>query len=372
MIKNVCLISDTDSTIVSFDGWYHFVLNMIMGEDIRLTSLETNVEEYMASDEYKSKTVPKVELRYDFYTDEVIEKESLIKPFVIIPQNNIRFSIINIIAYICGNLVNKHMLTFTKSAHTYGEDRKCLLYFKNEFLFSRALLTGVKKNYATNWELQEGVRIEQTQDHSLDIKGMPINKSVMNKAAKNRLQTILYNDILRADHIDQIKILEKIAIFEKEIKESLQSGSKDYFKPARIKAMESYADPMRIQGVKAAVIWNKIKDPELEEINLDAINTISIAKVKIDPTNVGLIKDKYPAAYDRLCSLLSNTTFFGKNKPVIECVGLPTDVETPEWLMDFIDYNGIINDNVGNFPFESININRMEVKNVNYSMMMKL
>ena len=61
MIKNVCLISDTDSTIVSFDGWYHFVLNMIMGEDIRLTSLETNVEEYMASDEYKSKTVPKVE-----------------------------------------------------------------------------------------------------------------------------------------------------------------------------------------------------------------------------------------------------------------------------------------------------------------------
>ena len=29
---------------------------------------------------------------------------------------------------------------------------------------------------------------------------------------------------------------------------------------------------------------------------------------------------------------------FGKNKPVIECVGLPTDVETPEWLMDFIDY----------------------------------
>ena len=40
--------------------------------------------------------------------------------------------------------------------------------------------------------------------------------------------------------------------------------------------------------------------------------------------------------------------------------------------MDFIDYNGIINDNVGNFPFESININRMEVKNVNYSMMMKL
>ena len=260
MIKNVCIISDTDSTIVSFDAWYHFVLNMIMGQDIHLTQLETNVEEYMQTEDYKSKVVPRKELRYDFYTDEVIERESLIKPFVIIPQNNIRFSIINIIAYICGNLVNKHMLTFTKSAHTYGENRKCLLYFKNEFLFSRALLTGVKKNYATNQELQEGVILEQDQKHSLDIKGMPINKSIMNKAAKSKLQTILYNDILKADYIDQVKIIEKIAIFEKEIKSSLESGSKDYFKPARIKALESYADPMRIQGIKASLIYNMIKE----------------------------------------------------------------------------------------------------------------
>lgn len=372
MIKNVCVISDTDSTIVSFDAWYHFVLNMIMGQDIHLTNLETDPFEYIMSDEYRSKVVPKKELRYDFYTDEVIEKESMKKPFVLIPQNNIRYSIINIIAYICGNLVNKHMLTYTKHCHTYGEDRKCLLYFKNEFLFSRALLTGVKKNYATNQELQEGVILEQDQAHSLDIKGMPINKSVMNAAAKKRLQTILYEDILRAGYIDQARIMEKIAIFEKDIMKSLQSGSKEYFKPARIKALESYADPMRIQGIKAAVIWNKIKDPALEEINLDAINTISIAKVKIDASNVDIIKDEYPDAYERIVGLLSDQSFFGKNKPIIECVGLPTDVETPKWLMGFIDYNGIINDNVGNFPFESIDINRMEVGNVNYSTIMKL
>lgn len=372
MIKNVCVISDTDSTIVSFDAWYHFVLNMIMGEDIHLTQLETNVEEYMESDEYKSKVVPKKELRYDFYTDEIIERESLIKPFVIIPQNNIRFSIINIIAYICGNLVNKHMLTYTKSTHTFGEDRKCLLYFKNEFLFSRALLSGVKKNYATNQELQEGVIIEQTQKRSLDIKGMPINKSVMNDSAKAKLQSILYKDVLTSDHIDQLKILEQIAIFEKEIYQSLQAGSKDYFKPAKIKAAESYADPMRIQGIKAAVVWNRIRDPHLEEINLEAINTISIAKVNINPVNVNLIEEEYPEVYERMIELLSDKSFFGNNKPVIECVGIPSDVPTPKWIMPFIDYNGIINDNVGNFPFESININRMEVKNVNYTMMMRL
>lgn len=372
MIKNVCIISDTDSTIVSFDAWYHFVLNMIMGEDIRLTSLETNVEEYMESDDYKSKTVPKKELRYDFYTDEVIERESKIKPFVIIPQNNIRFSIINIIAYICGNLVNKHMLTYTKAAHTYGEDRKCLLYFKNEFLFSRVLLTGVKKNYSVNKELQEGVRIEQLQKRSLGVTGMPINKSTMNASAKKKLQTILYEDILTSDSIDQLKILEQVAIFEKEITESLQSGSKDYFKPSRIKALESYADPMRIQGIKAAIAWNRIKDNNLEAIDLDAINTISIAKVKINPVNVNIIENDYPEIYDKMVTLLSDQSFFGKNKPEIECVGIPTDVPTPKWLMPFIDYNGIINDNIGNFPFESININKMDVKNINYTMMMKL
>ena len=76
----------------------------IQGQDIPITNIEVDMINETINQ------VPKKELRYDFYNDEIIEKESMIKPFVIIPQNGLRYSIINIIAYICGNLVNEYMV----------------------------------------------------------------------------------------------------------------------------------------------------------------------------------------------------------------------------------------------------------------------
>ena len=294
MIKDVCVISDTDSTIVSFDAFYHFVLDKMIGETLAISELEVDWN----SDEVRR--VPAKEIRYDFYRDEVIEMESLIKPFILIPQNNLRYSIINIIAYISGNLCNEYVVEFTKSTHSWKEGRKCLLYLKNEFLFSRALLTPNKKNYATNQELKEGVILEQDQEHAMDIKGLPINKSTMNDSAKAALQKILYEDILMSKYIDQVKIIEKIAILEHTIEKSLRDGKKEYYKPLSIKALSSYEDPMRIQGIKASIIWNKLKGPDLEAIDLNARNTIDVVKVKITPSNIDLIYQDYPEVKDRL------------------------------------------------------------------------
>lgn len=374
MIKDVCVISDTDSTIVSFDAFYHYVLDRVYMDDISILNIELDTRTEETYD------VPRIERRYDFFTDEVIEKESNIKPFILIPQNNLRFSIINIIAYISGNLCNEYIELYTKHNHSWSPERKCLLYLKNEFLFSRALLTPNKKNYATNQELKEGVILEQDIEHSLDIKGLPINKSTLNDSAKAALQKILYEDILVTDHIDPTLIIEKIAILEKDIEESLRSGEKKYFKPLSIKAYSSYEDPMRIQGIKASLIWNKVRDPQLEAIDLDARNTIGVVKVQIDPSNINRIRDKYPDVYDRFVELFMDQTFFkpGINedytpkKKEITTLAIPIDVDTPEWVSEFIDYKTIVNDNIGNFPVESVGIRRLGANNINYSTMMKI
>ena len=42
MIKNVAIISDTDSAIVSFDAWYHFVLGKIEGLHLKINEEEEN------------------------------------------------------------------------------------------------------------------------------------------------------------------------------------------------------------------------------------------------------------------------------------------------------------------------------------------
>ena len=374
MIKDVCVISDTDSTIVSFDAFYHYVLDRVYMDDISILNTELDIRTEETYD------VPRMERRYDFFTDEVIEKESNIKPFILIPQNNLRFSIINIIAYISGNLCNEYIELYTKHNHSWSPERKCLLYLKNEFLFSRALLTPNKKNYATNQELKEGVILEQDIKHSLDIKGLPINKSTLNDSAKAALQKILYEDILVTDHIDPTLIIEKIAILEKDIEESLRSGEKKYFKPLSIKAYSSYEDPMRIQGIKASLVWNKVRDPQLEAIDLDARNTIGVVKVQIDPSNIDRIRDKYPDVYDRFVELFMDQTFFkpgisedcSPKKKEITTLAIPIDVDTPEWVSEFIDYKTIVNDNIGNFPVESVGIRRLGANNINYSTMMKI
>lgn len=374
MIKDVCVISDTDSTIVSFDAFYHYVLDRVYMGDISILNMELDTRTEETYD------VPRMERRYDFFTDEVVERESNIKPFVLIPQNNLRFSIINIIAYISGNLCNEYIELYTKHNHSWRPERKCLLYLKNEFLFSRALLTPNKKNYATNQELKEGVILEQDIEHSLDIKGLPINKSTLNDSAKSALQKILYEDILVTDHINPARIIEKIAILEKDIEESLRSGEKKYFKPLSIKAYSSYEDPMRIQGIKASIVWNRVRDPQLEAIDLDARNTIGVVKVQIDPSNIDRIRDKYPEVYDRFVELFMDQTFFkpGVNedcspkKKEITTLAIPIDVDTPEWVSEFIDYKTIVNDNVGNFPVESVGIRRLGANNINYSTIMNI
>lgn len=378
MIKDVCVISDTDSTIVSFDAFYRFVLNRMMGETLNISELELD----MKTDQLMR--VPRKELRYDFYRDEVIEAESLIKPFILIPQNNLRYSIINIIAYISGNLCNDYVLEFTKSTHSYKEGRKCLLYLKNEFLFSRALLTNNKKNYATNQELKEGVILEQDQEHAMDIKGLAINKSTMNSSSKEALQKILYDDILMADTINQTVIIGKIALLEKEIEKSLREGKKDFYKPLSIKAISSYEDPMRIQGIKASLVWNKVRGPELEAIDLNARNTIDVVKVYITPYNIMDIQEKYPEVYDRFVQLFMDKTMFpsdednssysmsSKKAKEITTLAIPTGVDVPEWVREFIDYKTIINDNIVNFPFEAVGITRLGSNNINYSTIVKI
>lgn len=369
MIKDVCCISDTDSTIVSFDAFYRFVFDKMIGETLNISTLELDMTDNSL------RTVPRKEIRYDFYSDEVIEMESMIKPFVIIPQNGLRYSIINIIAYIAGNLCNEYVVEYTKCNHSWAPDRKCLLYLKNEFLFSRALLTANKKNYATNQELKEGVILEQDQEHAMDIKGLPINKSTMNASAKAALQKILYEDILVADHIDQGRIIEKIAILEKDIEKSLREGKRDYYKPVAIKAMSAYEDPMRIQGIKASLIWNRIKDPDIEAIDLNARNTVDIVKVMITPSNISKIQDRFPDVYDRLVDLFMDNSIFkdDTNKAkIITTIAIPTGIEVPDWIKEFIDYKTIVNDNICNFPFESVGITRFGSNTINYSTIIKI
>ena len=372
MPKNVCAISDTDSAIVSLDAWYRFALEKVKKVPLKITEYYIDIIEYCEGEEYRSPiSYADKELDFDFFADEIIERDRLINPLKVIPQDNLRYSIINIMAYIISKLSNDYMLNYTKNTHSYRGDKECLIIFKNEFLFKRALLTMNKKNYATIQEIQEGNMV----GNKLDIKGLAINKSTLNDKAKKELQKILYEDVLNDPQIDQIKILKKLAILEKQIFLLLKSGNKEFYKPSIIKSFESYEDPMRIQGVKAAYIWNIIRDDNLEAIDLTARNAIDIIKVYITPENIEPMRETMPETYDKFIKAFSDLRKLSSSasyKDEISAIAIPKDVATPKWLLEYIDYTGIARDNLSVFPIESVGIATLDNQNVNYTNIVKL
>lgn len=224
------------------------------------------------------------------------------------------------------------------------------------------MMTTVKKNYASLMEVQEGNLIPENK--RLDIKGIEcLTKSSKSEKTREALKKIVLEDILNAPVIDQLRFVKDIAIFEKQIVNSIRGGSKEYYKPVTIKSASTYNDPMRIQGIKASIAWNIIRPEELTAINLDERNAINIAKVVINKANVDKIKDSYPEIYQHMLVALNREEF----KSGIDAIAIPLEVEVPEWLAEFIDYNSIIQDNIAGFPYESIGIQRFGRDSVTYT-----
>jgi hypothetical protein len=190
----------------------------------------------------------------------------------------------------------------------------------------------------------------------------------MSESTREALKKILYEDILNTPSIDQFKIIKHVAVLEKKIINSLYDGSKEFYKPVTIKAASSYQDPMRIQGIKASIVWNALRDESLEAINLDERNAVDIAKVKINPNTLLDIKDKHPDVYEKAMKLMEQKAFKGG----IDSIAIPLNVAVPDWLLDLIDYNTIVNDNVGGFVYDSVGIKRFGRTRVNYTNILQL
>jgi hypothetical protein len=368
----VCIV-DTDSTIVSFDAWYRFVLDKVYNIPMKIKREKFNMVDIADPDEFgdhKKRVMCEIveqRLDYDFYTDETIELDRYIEPAKLIPQDSLKYSIINIIAYVCSALVVDYLNEYTKLTGSYVEGTKCRMVMKNEFYFLRALLTIHRRNYASLQMLQEGNIIPEGS--RLAIAGLPIDKSTLPDDIKSEFKEILYEDIMNADNIDQITIMKKLVMMENSIYDSIMNGETKYYRPDNVAAMSSYGkNPLEINGIVACLIYNEMRGDDMPAINLEERN--SIIKIKIDVTkkNVSKIKDLYPVEYEKLCRLLDSPTLGSK----VNVIALPLDSPVPKWVLEFVDFGEIISDSLKNFPLQSIGLNRLDNDSVNYSNIVKL
>ena len=179
-------------------------------------------------------------------------------------------------------------------------------------------------------------------------------KTSVNPAIQAELKKILYEDILNAITIDQIKVLRDIAKVEKQIYDSIMNGEKKFFKPVKVKSLSSYENPMRIQGIVASYAYNALHEPGTESIDMSIRNSVDIVKVDINAKNVDSIKQTYPYVYEKAVELMKTKEF----STGIDAVAIPANEPVPGWILPFVQYHTIINDNVSGFPISSIGFNR--------------
>ena len=137
LIRSVSIIQDTDSAIVSFDGWYQYIRQMCAGVPMAIKNETIDAVDFIENGEVNVSESKQTVSEYSFVDDDMIEVDRLIDPMVIIPQDGLRYSIINILAYCVGKLVNDYMDKYCTNSHSDNE-RACLITLKNEFLDNRA------------------------------------------------------------------------------------------------------------------------------------------------------------------------------------------------------------------------------------------
>jgi len=224
-------------------------------------------------------------------------------------------------------------------------------------------MTLARKNYASIQERREEKIIPNTQKGRFVVTGLPINKSTLPDGIKQAFQDIIYNDILNKDDINQIEIMKKLIIIEKQIAQSIMNKETTYYNPDNVAPMKSYAQPMSQNGVKAIIMYNAVCTPELPAINLNERNRIFKIKLNLNKSNVNLIKDSDPVVYQRLVDLMNNPAMCDK----LDTIGFLMDSDIPDWVLKFVDIKSITNSLLKNFPIESIGLQRLQNDYVNYS-----
>lgn len=122
----------TDSAIVSLDGWYRYILQFCDGIPMTIKDQVCDVDKILDGDSNYTRISQDKITDYDFINDEIIEVERMIDPMIIIPQDGLKFSIINLIAYAIGKLVNDFMERYCKNSNS-DSNGTCMITMKNEF-----------------------------------------------------------------------------------------------------------------------------------------------------------------------------------------------------------------------------------------------
>ena len=254
---------------------------------------------------------------------------------------SLTYKIINTLAFIIGEVIAEGYADYTENCNV-PEDKRPIINMKNEFLMKRIMLTANKKNYASIILLQEG---KEKNPPELDVKGLAIKKSNVNRNTGTFLQGLLEDKVLQSEVINTSEILTELQAFENKIRESFANGEMTFATPSKVNDIEAYKNPFTIGPLRGVIAWNAVC-PNLAIALPGSVNTVKLFTDNLE--QLAPLYKTHPAIYSTLKKEIFEHPDLGRYG--LRLIAFPKTLKTiPEWLIPFIDVETIIKDNLVNF-----------------------
>lgn len=269
-------------------------------------------------------------------------------------RESYKLRVLNVLSNFSTKAIMERLWFYCGTANIAEEDRQHI-NMKNEFYYSRVMVTFAKKSYVGLQKRQEEVVFKEPK---IDVKGVNFFKST----ASEDTSKFIYDKVLMGELLDPHD--EKISLrrtyktindFQKQMGDEIRSGNTGYLKRSiRVKTPDGYADPMRIGQYKAVFIWNYVM-PDKERIDLPA--TVTLVKVQLRNKQDAAPLERWSDIYKRICKLFDENDEVGdtidpetgkvKKGKGIKAIAMPSELdEVPEWLLSIIDVETLVSDNM--------------------------
>ena len=171
-------------------------------------------------------------------------------------------------------------------------------------------------------------------------------KSSTREATEKFFKNLIKEHLLSTEEINISNVLKELEKLENIIRISLESGQKDFLIPKSVKELEAYKDPLREMGVRAVLAWNYA----YPDNSIELPEHIDIIKVNMDENSIEKIKQSEPEIYERIIENIYNNSDKKIREKGVKVIALPRNIpKIPNWIIPFIDYSTIINNNLSTF-----------------------
>lgn len=271
-------------------------------------------------------------------------------------REDLDLKILNVLSTFASAGIASTLWNYLGYVHVAEEDRK-YIKMKNEFFYSRIIVTFAKKSYIALLKRREGSVLKKPK---LDVKGVNFFKSTASKETSDFIyKEILMDQLLQPKDgkISLSRTFRAVHDFQEHIGDEIAAGNMGFMKRSvKVKSPDAYANPMGIGQYKAVYVWNQIM-PETEHIQLPAITTN--VKVKLQNKKDVAALAPWPKIYEKVMWLFDNEPEIGdhieikdgKEKLVkgkgIKSIAVPNEYdELPDWMLAIIDVETLVNSNM--------------------------